>query len=496
LEAKQFLKNEARRELARRELARRGILEFTRYTMPDYVPSWFHRNYAGILDYFISGRVKKLIISVPPQHGKSELSTRRMPGLMFGKNPNLKIAVASYNATMARRFNRDVQKIIDDEKFKMIFGSVGLKTGSRGQYIRTTDEFEIVNYSGSLKSVGRGGALTGNPVDILIMDDLYKDYAEGASPVIREGVIDWYSSVARTRLHNHSRQLIVFTRWHEDDLIGHIAKKERVEPLTKKSQFEKIRPDVWYSINFPAISTEASILNEFDERKKPGLALWPERHSIEKLISDMEHDPEKFESLYQGNPEPKQGLLYSGFNIYQESNVYTMRGNYTDTADTGKDFLCSICYGVRVDGRIDVLDVVYSSEPNEVTEIQVAKMLIENRIEKSFIESNNGGRAFARNIQRLTENRIYIEPFHQSQNKESRIISNSSNLTKNISFPADWIQRWPGFAKDLLQFKKNFRANLRDDAPDALTGVWEKSGNIGGSIIIPKIIEQKELISW
>lgn len=475
--ANQILKTNAMRELARRELARRGILEFTRYTMPDYVPVWFHRNYAGILDYFIRGRVKKLIISVPPQHGKSELSTRRMPGLMFGQNPNLKIAVASYNATMARRFNRDVQKIIDDEKFKMIFGSVGLKTGSRGQYIRTTDEFEIVNYSGSLKTVGRGGALTGNPVDILIMDDLYKDYAEGSSPVIRESVIDWYSTVARTRLHNDSQQLIVFTRWHEDDLIGHLEKKEPMETLSKFSQLDNARPDVWYAINFPAISTEESLKNEFDERKKPGIALWPERHSIEKLESDRDHDPEKFESLYQGNPEPKQGLLYSGFNIYQDSGVYVGRCNYTDTADTGRDFLCSICYGVRTDGKIEILDIYYSQESNEITEIQVAKMLIDNRIEKAFIESNNGGRAFGRNIQRLTENKIYIEPFHQNQNKEARIISNSSNLVKNISFPANWIQRWPVFAKDLLQFKKNFRANMRDDAPDALTGVWEKSGN-------------------
>ena len=495
MEAKQFLKNEAQRELARRELARRSILDFSRYTFPGYAPGWFHRVYCGIIDRFSRGEIRRLIVSVPPQHGKSEISTRRLPAFIFGKNRDERIAIASYNATMSRRFNRDIQKIIDDQQFKNLF-QARLKEGNKGVYIRTTEEFEIVGAMGSLKTVGRGGALTGSPVDTLIMDDLYKDYAEGASPIIREGVIDWYSSVARTRLHNHSRQLIVFTRWHEDDLIGHIAKKERVESLTKKSQLEKIRPDVWYAINFPAISTEASMLNEFDERKKPGLALWPERHSIEKLISDMEHDPEKFESLYQGNPEPKQGLLYSGFNIYQDSGIYIGRYNYTDTADTGRDFLCSICYGVRTDGKIEILDIYYSQESNEITEIQVAKMLLENDIQTAYIESNNGGRAFGRNIQRLTENKIYIEPFHQSQNKEARIISNSSNLVKNISFPANWIQRWPVFAKDLLQFKKNFRANLRDDAPDALTGVWEKSGNICGSVIMPKIIEQKELISW
>lgn len=95
-------------------------------------------------------------------------------------------------------------------------------------YLRNSEEFEIVNKKGGLKAVGRGGALTGNAVDVMIMDDIYKDYAESNSPIIREAAWDWYTTVVKTRLHNDSQELIVFTRWHEDDLIGRLEKKKKL----------------------------------------------------------------------------------------------------------------------------------------------------------------------------------------------------------------------------------------------------------------------------
>ena len=168
------------------------------------------------------------MITVPPQHGKSEGSTRRLPAYMLGVNPDLRIAVSSYNSTFASKFNRDIQRIIDTPEYNHVFSDT-LLSGSikqSSQFLRNSTEFEIVNKKGSLKSVGRGGALTGNPVDVMIMDDLYKDFAEGNSPIIRDSVWDWYTTVVKTRLHNDSQELIVFTRWHEDDLIGRLEKKK------------------------------------------------------------------------------------------------------------------------------------------------------------------------------------------------------------------------------------------------------------------------------
>jgi hypothetical protein len=194
------------------------------------------------------------------------------------------------------------------------------------------EECEIVNHNGVLRAVGRGGALTGHPVDIMLMDDLYKDYAEGNSPGRRESVIDWYTSVVRSRLHNDSQELIVFTRWHEEDLIGWLEKREEVILLTKKEQLLNCNPEAWYKINFPALATEASLQNEFDRRREVGQALWRDRHARRKLEIDRDLDSEKFESLYQGDPMPRVGLLYQGFNTYIKRPDFRIVKNYTDSA--------------------------------------------------------------------------------------------------------------------------------------------------------------------
>ena len=209
--------------LFQRELSqsRKHLLNFTKTTFPIFDAQLFHKKYYTLLDEFAKGRIKNLIITMPPQHGKSEGSTRRLPSYMLGLNPNLKIAVASYNTTFASKFNRDIQRIIDTPLYHKIFPKTTLNSSNvvtvSSNYLRNSLEFEIVNEVGGLKSVGRGGALTGSKVDVMIMDDLYKDYMEGNSPIIRDSVWDWYTSVVTTRLHNDSQQLIVFTRWHEDD---------------------------------------------------------------------------------------------------------------------------------------------------------------------------------------------------------------------------------------------------------------------------------------
>ena len=198
--------------------AKDNLLKFTTKTMPEFKAGEFHLIYYHLLDLFAKGKIKRLMITMPPQHGKSEGSTRRLPSFIFGRNPNTKIAVASYNTTFARKFNRDIQRIIDTKEYHEIFPDTLLNASNvvtiSSSFLRNSEEFEIVGHKGSLKAVGRGGALTGNSVDVMIMDDLYKDYAEGNSPIIRDAVWDWYTSVVKTRLHNDSQELIVFTRWN------------------------------------------------------------------------------------------------------------------------------------------------------------------------------------------------------------------------------------------------------------------------------------------
>lgn len=461
-----------------KELARRSLLRFTEYTMGDdgdggkrFQAGDFHKVYYKVLDLYAQGKIKKLMVSVPPQHGKSEGSTRRLPAFLFGHNPDLKIAITSFNTVFARKFNRDVQRIIDSKEYRDLFPSTkinGKNVVTVNSYLRNADEFEIIDHLGFLKGVGRGGALTGTAVDNLIIDDIYKDDIEANSPIIRDNVTNWYDTVAESRLHNNSQQLIVFTRWHEDDLIGYLEKKDNVVTLKSLDDIEE-GFDGWYKLNFQAIKEDEK--TEIDQRVK-GEALWSSRHNIDKLKKTRSRNNEKFECLYQGNPESSEGYLYGSFKTYhtlpQHNGIY----NYTDTADTGQDYLCSINYAKGQDGYIYVTDILYTQESMELTEQWTIDLLNKGGVSRADIESNNGGRSFARVIKGKVKGTV-VKWFHQSGNKESRIFSNSAAVQEKIIFPSDWVAKYPEFYRDVTRFKKVFKANKHDDATDTLTGIIE-----------------------
>lgn len=456
--------------------ARNSLLEFTKSTLEGFQIEDFHKKYYYLLDKFAKGEIKKLIITMPPQHGKSEGSSRRLPAYLLGLNPDKKIAVSSYNTTFASKFNRDIQRIIDTQKYHDIFPKTTLNASNvvtvSSNYLRNSLEFEVVNKQGGLKSVGRGGALTGSRVDVMIMDDLYKDYMEGNSPLIRENVWDWYTAVVSTRLHNNSQELIVFTRWHEDDLIGRLESNGKVKELKDINNIPILKNDEWLKVNFEAIKENEK--TQIDNRNK-GESLWESMHSKESLLSSMEMDVEKFKCLYQGNPEAPEGLLYSKFKTYEDLPMFKIIKNYTDTADTGQDKLCSIVYGVPLsasDNHLYVLDILYTSEPMEITESKTVELITKNKVNITLVESNNGGRGFARVLKQSV--RSNVKWFHQSSNKEARIFSNSATVSEKIVFPKDWFLRWSDFYNDVTKYKKLFKANKFDDAPDVLTGIIEE----------------------
>ena len=457
------------------EAARRFFCDFASYLYPNLEITPFHDVYYKILGMFAKGKIRKLIVTVPPQHGKSLGSSILLPAYLLGINPDLQICIASYNQRHANKFNKRVQRIITSPQYQNLFGETKLKSLVKGmstrKYEETTTLAEIVNHDGSLRSAGRNGTITGNAVDILIVDDLYKNDQEANSPIVREETQEWYFGTAVTRLHNKSQELIVFTRWHDEDLIGHIERKEDVITLL---DLEQIDPDFrgWYKINFPALQNTTP--SPIDPRKL-GEALWPTRQSAELLQRKRGLDELAFECMYQGSPMAKEGLLYTlPFLTYTElpQNI-VKRYNYTDTADTGDDYLCSICYSVDREGFIYITDVVYSKEPMEVTEGLVANAFRDNNTQFAYIESNNGGRGFARSIQRMVPT-TRVDWFHQSGNKEARIVNNASTVQQWIKMPEDWARRWPAFYMDIIKFRRKFNANKHDDAPDAVTGIIEK----------------------
>lgn len=277
--------------------SRQDLHKFIAATYQEYEFNWHHDLMISKLEQFQKGYIKKLMFYLPPQHGKSELVSRRYPAYALGRNFDLRLAFCTYNATFAGKFNREVQRIIDNPAYKRIFPETRLnnsavRDASKGSYVRNTDEFEIVNHKGSYKSVGIGGALTGSPVDVGIIDDPIKDAKEANSKVYRERLWDWYLTVFGTRLHNDSQQLITLTRWHHDDLAGRILKEE---------------PDDWTIITLPAIKESAP--NEIDPREV-GEALWESKHSKEKHLKLKSKSKVVFNSLLQQQPTAAGGNIF------------------------------------------------------------------------------------------------------------------------------------------------------------------------------------------
>ncbi len=463
---------------------REHLLTFTSYTMPSFSPTSFHRRYYEKLDKFAKGEIKKLMIFCPPQHGKSEGSTRRLPSFLVGRNPDLKIAITCYNATKARKFNREIQRIINSKEYNNLFDSVRLATGKKEEkgYSSSTEEFEFVGYSGGIKTVGVEGALTGDPVDILIMDDLYKDAKTAWSPTVRSNVNDWYDTVADTRLHNDSQQLIVFTRWHEEDLAGRLLQKEGVYD-------EVENPNGWVVVLYRAIKEGKP---SEDDPREEGEALWEEKHSKAKLEASRKRNPLVFESVYQQNPKPAEGLMYSmGFREYEVVPYAKnkIRKAYIDTADTGSDYLCVIIYDEREDGNY-IVDVLYTQRPMEYTEQVTAEMLSKHKVDICNVESNNGGRGFARNVERICRtignNKTTFNWFHQSNNKVVRIFTKSAEVQNLCYMPKGWINLFPEFSTALLRYQKKGK-NEHDDAPDALTGTVEERGKNNNRVDVDRI---------
>jgi len=464
-------------ELERRA-ARTDFLKFARLVFPQLQLTDFHKTYYQILEKFAHKEIKNLIVTIPPQHGKSLGSSELLPAYLFGIDPDKKMALVSYNQTTAGKFNRMLQRRIDSNEYNNVFPETYLE-GKRVQtsdsgYLRNTEEFEIVGKKGFFRSVGVGGALTSFTIDLLLMDDLYKDYQDATSPAISERVWDWYLTVGRTRLHNDSQQLIVFTRWDENDLVGRLEKQNKVIELDYnkpiKETIKNLNPDEFLKINFPALKTSEPTLLD---KREIGTALWEEKHSKQKLEDLRAYDTDKFESLNQGNPVNQKGKMYGDFKTYRTLPDLKIIKAYCDTADTGKDYLCSIVYGVPVQGNeLYLLDVVYTQEPMETTEPMVANQYEMLKVREALIESNNGGRSFARTIDSMTSNDVNVDWFHQSQNKQARILSNSASVTNTIVMPEGWKTKFNEFYLAITRYKKNAN-NKHDDAADCLTGVYE-----------------------
>jgi predicted phage terminase large subunit-like protein len=284
-------------------LAQNSLLKFTEYTKPDYETNWHHRVICGYLDAFVSGRIRRLMIFIPPRHGKSELVSRRLPAYALGKNPNEDIVLASYAAALASAMCVDVQNIMDGGKYLSVFpDSYLLRRGMefKGRVPKKSLEyFEMAHadYNGSMKSVGVGGGLTGFGFSMGIIDDPFKNREEADSELIRESVWKWYTSTFLTRQNTRDARIcIIMHRWHEDDLAG------RLLDLAKKNP----DADQWHILDLPAL-LEGEPRNKNDKRK-PGEPLWS-KYGVKFLQRAKAADSRDWSSLYQQSPYTEGGTI-------------------------------------------------------------------------------------------------------------------------------------------------------------------------------------------
>ena len=297
-----------------RELAQRHLLDFTLQTKKNYKVNWHHRILCEKLDKFAKGEIPRLMVFMPPRHGKSELGSRRLPAFILGQNPDAEIIACSYSSSLAEKMNRDVQRIIDTPEYKNIFPETSLnkknvKTDAKGSYIRNSSEFEVVGKEGGYRCAGVGGPVTGTGADFAIIDDPIKNMEEANSERIRENVWDWYTSTLYTRLEgdieedgkeseNEASILVILTRWHQDDLAGRLLEAAKNNPDA----------DQWEILELPAIKQNEG--NENDPREI-GEALWPGKYPIKRLKKIKASVGSKvWSSLYQQEPTPGEGAIF------------------------------------------------------------------------------------------------------------------------------------------------------------------------------------------
>jgi hypothetical protein len=352
-------------------MARKSFLHFYKYMQPSHVPTinWHHIHLCKKLELFAQGKIKKLMVFMPPQHGKSELCSRIFPAYMLGKRPTARIISASYNAHLSSKFNRDVQRNIDSASFKLTFPNVGLnakavRSDKNGAWLRNKDEFEVVAYGGYYKNSSVRGGITGRSCDIAIIDDPVKGAEDAGSPTIREKTWDWYAQDLCSRLHNDSQQLIIMTRWHEDDLAGRILASEDAKE--------------WEVVAFPAI--KVNDLNPEDPRKI-GEPLWAAKHNLKRLQSMRNLGERKFQCLYQQDPVANKDLLVfprwetipsMEYDFINASEYFGLDFGYTDEL---------ALVGIKVVGmNLYIKEYLYESK---LTNKILAERLAERKVSKT-----------------------------------------------------------------------------------------------------------------
>lgn len=438
------------KQQARYELARRSFWEYCKLKAPDfYMESrTYLKEFCNQLQDFLNSEKKVIVINMPPRHGKSRTLTLFVQWCL-GKNASYRIMTGSYNEILSGTFAKAVRDAIQEEDgiFSKVFPSVKIKYGEASMKKWALDGSEQANYLATSPK----GTATGFGCNLMIIDDLIKTDKEAYNEILLEEHQNWFTNTMLSRTETGFKIIIVMTRWATNDLAGFILDRYEGNVI---------------HINYKAVQDDGSML----------CAEVLNKEEFEFKTQEMNKDI--VDANYNQVCVDEKGRLYKTLKTYQVNPEFGFVYAYVDTADTGDDYLCGAVYGL-LNNEPYILDVLFTDEGMEITEEECADLFYRNNVNLAYIESNNGGRGFARNVQRILKekyrsNRTVIKPFTQSANKQARILSSSYWVMEHIYFPFNWAKRWEAFYKHITRYQKKGK-NAHDDGADVLAGIYDKT---------------------
>lgn len=374
----------------------------------------------------------------------------------------------SYNETLSTSFSKMVRDSITEKKadkdkviFSDIFPQTNIKQGDGAANL-----WSLEKGNNNYLATSPTGTATGFGANIIVIDDLIKNASEANNSLNRDKQWSWFTDTMLSRLEgNDWKIIVVMTRWHSKDLAGRLISHCNENKISYKQ------------ILYKAIKEDGSMLCD-DILNYDSYTIKTKTMSPEIALAN-----------YQQEPIDLKGTLYKSFKTYDEipkdmfgNHKFTEIKSYCDTADTGDDYLCNIIYGV-LNREAYILDVYYTKDHMEITEKEVAKRLTEFKVNNALVEGNNGGRGFARQVERnmrdFGNHKTIVRTFHQTNNKNARILSNATWVMEHIYYPSNWHNKWNEYFVSMKEYQREGK-NTHDDAQDATTGVAENIIEAGG----------------
>ena len=434
---------------------------FIRYTMPDFQPSAHHHALTEKLDQVIAGTCTRLIVTMPPRHGKSEIGSKKLPAYFLGKKPSLDVICATYNSELASSFGRAVRDQISDESYGNVFPSIAIKPSDRA-----ADRWSTTG-GGAYHSAGVGGRLTGLGGSLLLIDDPIKSREDAESKLARDRTWDWYRSVLYTRQAPNAAIVVIQTRWHDDDLTGRLL-------LDMDKGGEQ-----WDVINFPAIAE-----SEDDLGRSIGDPLWPAWFPLDVLERTRKTIGNRdWSALYQQKPVGDDGEYFE--RAWVEDNYYDYgrvlddfnRGrhpmhiygssDYAVTIDGG-DYTVHLVVGVDSQDHIYILDMWRGQTDTDKWIDAFCNLVLKWKPMRWAEESGQILKSIGPFLSaRMKARKAYVfrEAFTSTADKAARGRSIQARMSMGmVKFPenAPWMA-------DLLHEMTRFPASRNDDMVDTLS---------------------------